>query len=297
MNQSTLEYLDAYIEQLNGVTRQQQVYGTLSDWHVQTREALVHAVDDLNTWLSLTGPMLLQAHVATTAIGRLDGEIVIISANPGYSAAKNALEDTYRSHSMGTNADFCRRFFAEYRNVCGGSSPYWTRVMRFLDIYQSRGYQADPRLLWARTSDSDVLGGLDLLPFHSTKDGVTPHLCGPNTKAKLREVAAASLAMALRLAPKFLLVTSRPGHDLMCDLMEHRQASNPLRTAIIEPIVLPEPLVKNAPYHLIRAWKVCMRPEASTMIVSIPYQIFSGALRAARVGYSHLHFAAILRTL
>lgn len=303
MNKRTIDYLNRYIAELAKVSHQEQVYGTLSDWHVTTKPDLVLAVKDINTQFRLAGATQLQEHIATTAIGRLDGDMVIVSANPGYSdkpvagnpgrASKNAMEDAYRSQSREHNAAFCREFFANYEHVCGGSSPYWTKVMRFLEVYHGRQRVADRRQLWAATSEAAVLGGLDLLPMHSTRDAITPHLHGPNAEPLLRKVALAALGMALRLSPKFLLITSSSGQMLMTDLLEGRDTSGLLAQATITPCQLDA----VPPYNLIRVWDVSMKPGHITTIVTFPYQVFSGAFIGSNVGYNHADFASALKKL
>ncbi len=297
MNQNTIDYLNAYIGELNAIADQDQVYSTLSHWHLATRQQLTQAIGDLNTFLGLSNNQVLRSHVATTAVGQLRGDVVVISANPGYSPTVNLIEDGYRSHSDENNATFCRNFFHEYPLRCGTRSRYWTAVMRLLEAYRE-----EPRLeatseLWARTSQADALGGLDLLPFHSTSDGITPHLFGTLMQPLLREVASASLAMAIRLSPKFILVASRPGHQLMSDLLTQGDGRGPLGPIDIATVPLPAALAADLPYALIQAWEVSAIAGSTTTVVSIPYQIFSGRLNRKQVGYSPVQFAALLRTL
>lgn len=304
MKQTTIGYLQRYIDQLNQVTSQDQVHGQLADWHFATRPELAAAMQDLNASLGLQGAYQLRPHIATTAIGRLDREIVVVSANPGYSdrpvagnpgkQSKNAMEDAYRSASKEQNAGFCRHFFGRYREVAGGSSPYWTRVMGFLEVYRLGHVPAvrpASRELWRNTAQAGVLGGLDLLPFHSTSDAITPHLHGARAEPKLRDVAVATLAMALRLKPKMILVSSGPGQQLMSELMSQADVNGPLGQFAIESCPVNE---EAAPYDRLRAWKV---DGGATLVVTFPYQIFSGSFNAQRSKYTHTGFVKALRKL
>lgn len=308
LNHSTTNYLALYVDQLNMVPQPHLVHGQLSDWHFMTRPDLDLAVTDLNASLGLAGPYALQPHIATTAAGRLDGRFVIVSANPGFSdrplvrnperRSKNAMENGWRSADREQNTGFCRHFFGTYRQVCGGSSPYWTRVMRFLQVYNGTvglSPAASGPELWDRAATDDELGGVDLLPFHSTSDGVTPYLYGPRAVRELREVALATLAMALRHRPEFLLVTSYPGQILICDLMDELvkrpHGSHPPGATDIVPCPVS---AGHGLWDRIRAWTV---NGGATTVVTFPYQIFSGSFPATKVGYSHAGFAAALRRL
>ena len=297
MNQEPIHYLQAYIGQLDGVRDEDDVYRALSDWHFATRNALVQAMHGLNAELGLQGAYRLQAHMATTAIGRLSGEIVVISANPGYSAKKNPLEDAHRSRHPDANRNLCRQFFARYQCVCRGRSPYWTAVMRFLEFYWNDGVKEAPVHRWARAARQDELGGIDLLPFHSNGDNITRHLHGVHVQPLLREVAQATLAMALRLAPRFLLVASPAGHELISDLLGPGREAGPLAQIPIVPAPLPPELAARRPYSLVKAWNANVNPARTTTIVSLPYQIFSGSLIHSQIGYSHADYAELLRAL
>ena len=302
MNLNTQGYLIRYIDQLNDVSSQEQVYSKLSNWHFATKTESIEATQDLNGCLRLVDLYQLSPHIATTAIGQLD-EIVIVSANPGYSnkpvkthprkLSKNALEDAYRSFSKEQNADFCRNFFHCYRDICCGSSPYWTKVINLLELYGRARREVLPAQKVNVKPITQAFGGLDLLPFHSTKDGITRHLMGKNAVPLLRQVALATLAMALRLAPKLLIITSRSGQQLMHELLERTQESPALAGAIVEEMHLEA----QYPYNLVRAWNVSLQPGQSTTIVTFPYQIFSGSFRGHLFNYKPETFASVLQDL
>jgi hypothetical protein len=292
MNNNTIDYLDSYVQQLDLVRTPADVYGRLSDWHVDTRQALAAAVEDINASLHLAGPYALQTHMATTAIGRLDGEIVVVSANPGFSAGPNALEDAYRGQGAAQNRAFSEGFFSEYPRVCATYSPYWRMVMRLYEHYAGEAAAPDTPALWARMADRPQIGGIDLLPFHSTKDGITPFLMGPGADPHLRRVALATLAMAIRLSPGVLLVTSRPGQTLIASLFAQQDPDQPH----VQARVLAPDAAWPAPYHLIQAWEATV-PGGATRIVSFPYQVFSGSFRARQFGYEPKGFAERIRDL
>jgi hypothetical protein len=300
MNQTTINYLDSYIEQLDRVSTQADVYGQLSDWHFATKNELAAAVEDINSTLGLVDEYRLRPHMATTAIGRLSEGIVVVSANPGFSdrslaqapgkLSPNGYEDAYRSQSADTNRAFCRDFFAEYPRACHTYSPYWRMVMRFYEHYAGEAPAQATPLLWERMAAQPAIGGIDLLPFHSTKDRITPFLMGRSPDPHLRRVAIATLEMAIRLSPKMLLVTSHPGQNLIRDLL----AGGDQGAAVFDAVPLPQDPAWPAPYNRIAAWDVASQGGA-TKIVSIPYQIFSGSFRAAKAGYSAQEFAEKIR--
>ena len=292
MNDATIDYLDRYIQELDRVQKEEDVYSRLSDWHVATRQDLAAAVEDINRSLRLKDKYLLQAHIATTAIGKLSGGIVVVSANPGFSAGPNALEDAYRCRGTQENRAFCEHFFSEYPRECGAYSPYWRMVMRLHEFYAGEAPAPDTRALWEQMAASPAIGGIDLLPFHSTKDGITRFLMGPRADPHLRRVAVAALAMAIRLSPKALLITSRPGQSLIASLLANRDPHGPQFEVRA---LAPDP-AWPAPWHLIQAWDVAL-PGGKTKIVSFPYQVFSGSFRARQFGYEARGFADRIRGL
>lgn len=300
MNNDTLRYLADYIEQLDRIDTPAQVYEDLSDWHFENKARLVAATIDINAALGLAGRFKLQPHMATTAIGRLDGDMVVISANPGFSPkpiarapgrmSANALEDAYRSDSKAQNSAFCADFFSQYPPVCYSYSPYWRMVMRLQEMYAGQNPADTTPALWQNMAANPVVGGIDLLPFHSTGDGITCFLFGRNAQPLLREVAMATLAMAVRLAPRFLLVTSPAGQKLLQQLMDTPEMAKRLPRRV----VLAKDPQAAAPYDRITAWHA-VTLAGSTIIVSFPYQIFSGTMRAHQIHYQPAEFVKHLQ--
>lgn len=81
MHAQTVRYLDAYIERLRAVRAEADVYGDLAVWQHENLGVLPIVLDDLNSKCSLKDSQALRDHPPTTAVGALEG-IVIVAANP-----------------------------------------------------------------------------------------------------------------------------------------------------------------------------------------------------------------------
>ena len=281
-----MSYLLDYIKQLKNVEAEADIYGPVLDWQLKQLNQGVQAncVAQLNQDLGFLpgSPYLLQpAHIPTTAIGSLRG-LVVISANPAYDAELNRLEHDARV--AGDNAAFCRYIFRTYPALLRRTIRYWTQVMGVwrLAFLPMQPHLENGHARWIRAHNEDwAIGGVDLIPFHSSKDGVTPRL-GPNGHEQLREVALETLRMVCRLPAevrdgdhmrgRLVLVASNLGNQLV-----NRLAANK------EVVKIPW---ANATYGM-----TAYRGANDNLIISVPYQIFS----RQPGGYTHAAFAAPLR--
>lgn len=292
MNPDAEQYLQTYIQQLNNIENEAQVYDVLAplQFDLMSNGVQANAVNAINNELQFQSPAQnLQAnHPPTTVIGRLDG-LVIVSANPGYHPERNLLESLHRKLSPEINANFCRYFFQHYPSVVAAppvieghaprrrTAPYWTKA---LNLYQRAFRPGLPHItpslqLWGTAAglieapepDNWALGGADLFPFHSTSDGITCRMARPHAERTLRDVGTATLSMLLRLpapthgrfARRLLLVSSRAGAELVENLGH----------GLLTPW---EPVGDQA-------WKMYLAHStlgaSATSVLRIPYQVFS----------------------
>ncbi len=273
MKPETEALLRNYRKVLESVQTAQQAYQLLPGWQFENLPQWQVAYDDLNEALGLAGEERLRPQIATTFVGRLDG-VVIAAANPGYGDVVNLRENNYRSASDEQNREFVARFFERYPVVTGDDrrahrSLFWSLALRhYVRAVDTEAQHLPCPQLWARAWQRPLaLGGLDIVPFHSKKDGVTPLLLGePATEAArlLREIAVESLRMVTqRIRPRLLFIASAAGYDLFDEL--HAEAGFPGRHA-----------VASERYGLWCRGLVYEGAQTPTRVLSVRWQLFAG---------------------
>lgn len=208
-------FLNAYIECLAQVQTAEDAYELLPSWQSANVGSWDRVRPLLNEALNLQGSNAFTHHIPTSFVGRLDGW-VLVAANPGWNSVANALEDAFRRTGQNNNAAFVGGFFQQYPVVTHTTNRTWSRVLRLYAHAhaQPQALAARGSQLWFRAHEEGwSIGGLDLIPFHSAKDGITPLLLEPpNPTAELmRKVAIETLKMAVRIAAERLIVASGPG--------------------------------------------------------------------------------------
>ncbi|WP_374595200.1 hypothetical protein [Aquabacterium sp.] len=275
-----MHYLDQYVTQLGDVRGEGDIYGRLSNWQYQAFRdgSQCDALARLNEAFGFKAdnPFVLQPnHLPTTAVGRLDG-LVIVSANPGFRPTANKVEHCVREKSPVSNADFCRNIFDVYPKHIG-TIRYWTYALRMWAMHFTAHRQhLRSRHLWSSAHDEQwEIGGIDLLPFHSSRDGITPLLFTPSGEI-LKRVAKQTLAMvcsmpqcadpARRMYRRVVLVSSKAGARLVNELRDEKVLQ--MRSQCFGP---PD-------------WKMqLLEGRAGSTVISLPYQVFS---RGTPPGYS-----------
>ena len=266
-----MPYVEDYLGLLATARTEDHVLNALPDWQYAHFGEQVPLITGLNADLGFQpdDPRYLQAnHLPTTAVGRLNG-LVVVSANPGYDPERNACESDYRGQSAERNRSFCADFFHSYPEGVGSTSRYWTWV---LGLWKAAflgendvGYNARGRDLWKVAHAARwPVGGIDLIPFHSSRDGITSQLHKLEdsrwlevARSTLRMVCALEGAVERRSGPKhrLVLVTSARGHELTEELAQiqkwteigHRFFERELRALAWEPA--PTTRVLSLPYQ------------------------------------------------
>lgn len=280
------KYLLDYIDAVNNIRCEDHIYGELANWqyceNMSGRQS--RAAQGINQKLNFRVRTTLRGdHPATTAVGRLDG-LVIISSNPGFTW-RNELEAAYRQISPANNALLCRRLFGTYPNVVrkAGSVEgrnrrtvaYWTKALKIYQLAMRNkdvpGNDAPSLRYWdlaANAAEDEapdwVLGGVDLFPLHSNQDGVSENMVANGQYNLLREVGFSTLRMLLRLprpvnspfAKRVLLVSSSAGAKLVRELGHDIVG----KWRDVGPVM----------WHMQIA-----RAGEHAVILSIPYQVFS----------------------
>lgn len=260
----------------------------LPAWQTNTYPELRDVLPDLNDSLRLAAEGCFQDQIATTSVGDLS-QLVVIAANPGWDARRNPREHEQRLVSPANNLRFVNQFFSAYPSMTQGTTGWWTKVLRLQGRIadDEEGNRLKGSKLWAHAHQQGwKLGGLDLIPFHSRRDHITPLLSRPNGLAaeKLRRIATETLRMTLRIGPRVMLVASKVGAELIRSLAKD----------------IPELKSKPAERRLAEntsLWRdiELYRPQKEgTTIISFPGQVFSGSYHIPD-GHSTNDLAELLR--
>ena len=137
----------------------------------------------------------------------------------------------FRATSKGNRA-FCEGFFTAAASTLSQGLGWWQDVVRFA-FRAMTGRAADGRTLdelWRWATTERAVAAVDLVPFHSAKDGITrlieakPARNGPRAELRsaLRHSAQEAFKMVLHLGPKVVLVASRAGTRIVEDVMEEK---------------------------------------------------------------------------
>lgn len=220
MTPTAQKYLQEYADLLDSVQIEEDVYGRIMSWQwAQWPRRQAEVVADLNNSLGLKGLHQLRPdHLPTTAVGRLNG-LVFVSANPGYGAGNGAEQD-FRVLNAESNRRFCEQMFEELPSKTRTTAPYWTSALGVARYaFDPSGEPLHGLSRWkAAVKQCWQIGGADLIPFHSSRDGILPNLDRPGFES-LRRVALATLAMICRLpgastspgvVPRRLVVVASP---------------------------------------------------------------------------------------
>lgn len=290
-----IAYLDAYNKQLGAAGRT----GTLArlfNWqHREFYRSQARAVADLNQALGYAAgdPTYLQPnHLPTTAVGSMDG-LVIVAANPGFNALINPHEHAARITSPTANYDFCRNLFSAYPKALNRTIRFWSFALGlYAEAFHGGPPQIHGRARWYEASGPDpwLIGGVELLPFHSSRDAITgafgsahpaPHMRAleATARASLEMTCAMPLKGSVRLTRRVAIVASKGG-----DALVRQMASEPTPSLTALPAG-----TKDAQWSLTR-W---LHHSDRTIVLSLPYQLFS---RAAPAGFRRGTLAEIIRT-
>ena len=269
MTPRTREFLDSYLAVLRSVHTAAHARERLPKWQFESYPELRAVLPNLNRSLGLSGDGAFLNHIATSVVGDLSG-FAVMSANPGWDARRNPREHSGRIASASENHRLVNEFFSAYPEMAKGTSGWWTKVLKMHDRTRLSGEEGlRGRALWRLAREWHV-GGVDLVPFHSRRDHVTPLLLNPTSEASqmLRSIALETLGMTLRVGPRVLLVASRTGAVLVKSLAQGMpqifQGSESLPPSCTD---------------LWQTVEVYQTKPAGTMVVVFPGQIFSGSYR------------------
>lgn len=252
--------IEEYIGKLKSVRSPDDVR-ELHRWFWACRDELPALVAEMNAELRLRPPYDLKPDLPCISIGSTRG-LLVLAANPGWSEQNNRLENAYCLASPEQYCGLMEGFFDLHPQVVGKRIRWWSNPMSFIQLlpdWQNRfGVELDARQKWQRAHASRIIGGWDLFPFHSQKDGITTHALRDRCAGWLRDCMAESLRAAFRIGPELILVASKAGCELTRQLLGTSEVWQSHRVG-------PEP---GTPIYYARI-------SATTELVAIPYQLFS----------------------
>jgi hypothetical protein len=187
---------------------------TFYQWLHSKQAEVAESATDMNRLLGLSGETLLQPDLPCLSVGSLKG-LVILAANPGWSEKANALEDAYCRASAEQYIDILLNFFKTHPTVVGERVRWWSGPIGFYNELfdgKSDSTSMNSTEKWKTVGDERMLGGWELFPWHSSKDGISAQI---QKTPWLHSLAKESIQALLRVNPKAILVASKAGYDLI----------------------------------------------------------------------------------
>lgn len=185
----------------------------LYEWFWERPAETESAIEWLNTNLGLSGDCALKFDLPTIGVGGFEG-LVVLGVNPGWRADLNAKEDGFCRRSKEDYVDLKLGFFRRHPQVVGLHIQWWAQALSFaplLDAWRDRFPDSTGIERWEHAHISRLVGGWELIPFHSSPDGVTPLLFSDNW---FHECALESMQALERLKPKMILIASKAGSQI-----------------------------------------------------------------------------------
>lgn len=222
-----MEQFKGYLGALQRVNAQTG-YRPVHDYFLRRRPEVARLATRLNEEASLTKPeQRFQPDLPLLGLGSWKG-VVLVSANPGWRERsvdpRNHLEEEFRSSSAAACHAFAEDFFEVHHrpDVLGKKLRFWSRPIALLELLgwanvrRAAGLEGDgpPQSTverWRLAHEARLLGGWELLPWHSQADGFSLRTTG----GLFRRLCEESLQAAIRIQPKYLVVASKAGYDLM----------------------------------------------------------------------------------
>lgn len=208
-------FLRQFLRRLRDITTYDDVYN-LYGWIWDHKGDLEESVGCINKECKLEGNEGLKPDLPCITVGGVNG-VLLVSANPGWSPELNEKEELYCQQSKQQYMELMSRFFVRHPEVVGRRIGWWANALdciKLLKNWESRFGLHKGQRRWERADETRLIGGWELLPFHSSSDGMSRNI---SKHEWLLECASASVNAALRLKPEVLFVASKHGSELVHD--------------------------------------------------------------------------------
>ncbi len=213
-------FITKFIDKIKHINSEDDLK-SLYQWLHTKQSEIAESAAEMNKAIGLCGETLLQPDLPCLSVGSLKG-LVVLAANPGWSEKANSFEDAYCRASSEQYIDILLNFFKIHPKVVGERVRWWSGPIGFYnELYdeKSKFTAMTSAEKWNAVSDERMLGGWELFPWHSSKDGISAQI---HTTPWLHELAKESIRALLRASPKAILVASKAGYDLIRnDLLEN----------------------------------------------------------------------------
>jgi hypothetical protein len=210
-------FIEEYIQKLQQLSNEDDVVN-LYQWFWGNRDRIGETVSKINNQLSLKGEYQLQPDLPCLAIGGLQG-LLVLSMNPGWDAELNKLEESYCRISPTNYIDLMLNFFELHPKVVGQKVRWWMNPLSWVKLlrdWEIRFGNYSGKARWDQASKTKLIGGWELFPFHSNKDGLSQKI---NDYDWIFRCAIESVKASLRLQPEVLLVVSKQGYQLIRNVL------------------------------------------------------------------------------
>jgi len=252
------EFVNDFVCRIDQINTREDLRA-LYDWIWDNKDKVATTAAALNAELNLDGDKELKPDLPCLSVGSTEG-LVVLAANPGWKAELNAKEDAYCRRSREEYVDMMFGFFHRHPIVRDGEyARWWTRAMKWMVLLPgwNEGDCPNPTAArWEHIHNTGRLGGWELFPWHSSKDGLTSKIAKHTWLAKFMR---SSVGAVLRLKPQLLFVASSTGYG------------------VIRHDLLPE--LSWTDFALSGTKCAYARTDENTDIVAIKLQLFGGAFR------------------
>jgi len=211
------KFIDEYIEKLKNINNDEDLKN-IYFWLWEKQNEITESALEINKSLELKGEYELKTDLPCITVGGRQG-LLILSANPGWTEKYNKKENEYCKTSPDKYVDLMFNFFEKHPNVVGISSRWWSNAMSMVEILDGhrnffKGLNREKK--WGKVHETKMVGGWELFPFHSSKDGISSKIDDHNW---LKICAIESINAAIRLSPKVLFIASKQGYKLVRNVL------------------------------------------------------------------------------
>lgn len=207
------KFIEQYIERVTQISSEKDVV-SLYHWFWDNQEEIANTAYQINSEFSLSGEFILQPDLPCITVGSTKG-LLLLAVNPGWQKDMNQIEDAYCKQSKENYINLMLGFFEYFPKVMGTRIRWWSNALswvKLLSDWQNRFGDLSGAKKWEKAYSSELVGGWELFPFHSSKDGISRYI---HEVKWLKDCAVESLQAALRLQPEVLFVASKRGWELV----------------------------------------------------------------------------------
>jgi hypothetical protein len=210
------DFVASYVAKLKNLEKPDDLK-KMYQWFWEQKDKFEVVTKQMNEDLGLEGEYTIQPDLPCLGYGSMQG-LVLLHANPAWNEEFNTIEDSYVRQSADNYSGLFSDFFNQYPCIFEPPHPipFWTQAISFVRLlkdWQDRfGELLQGLDRWQQASNSRLVGGWEIFPFHSGSDGVTPRIAD---KDWVKKIAIESVRAAIRMNPEVLFVASSGGSTIV----------------------------------------------------------------------------------